>query len=288
MDNGTEQLQGGVAVITGAGSGIGAALARHAAELGMKTVLADIDSDRIRAVAAEIQSAGGHALPVYTDVSDPQALDALADTVFETFGQVTLLVNNAGIETLGVTWEIPAASWDKTLAININGVIHGVRAFAPRMIAAGHRAFIANTCSVGALGTMPVQTPYILSKHAVLAFSECLYLEMQLKQAPIHVSAIMPGPVATSIFADSATTADASSHHHRQVMQDMLASQGISATEAARLILPRIAAGEFWVSTHPQMTREMAQQRADHLAGLSVPQLPPELLASLVPEPSAG
>jgi short-subunit dehydrogenase len=135
---------------------------------------------------------------------------------------------------------------------------------------------------------MPVQTSYILSKHAVLAFSECLYLEMQLKQTPIHVSVIMPGPVATRIFTDSATTADASSHHHRQVMQEMLASQGISATEAARLILPRIAAGEFWISTHPQMTREMARQRADHLAGLAVPELAPDLLASLLPESSAG
>jgi len=288
MNDATDRLRNGVAVITGAGSGIGEALARQAAELGMKTVLADIDANRIETVAAAINNAGGQALPVVTDVSDPQALDALADEAFGTFGGVTLLVNNAGVETLGLSWEIPAATWDKTLAVNINGVIHGVRAFAPRMIAAGQTAFIANTCSIGALGSMPVQTSYILSKHAILAFSECLHLEMQLKQAPVHVSAILPGPVATRIFADSTTTADAGSHHHRQVMQDMLASQGISALEAARLILPRIAAGDFWISTHPQMTREMAQQRAEHLASLSVPELPPELLASLVPENPAG
>lgn len=274
-------LKGGVAVITGAGSGIGEGLARCAAAAGMKVVLADIAQGRIEKVAEDIASTGGVALPVVTDVSDPAALEALANRTFDTFGSVRLLVNNAGIETLGLSWEIPAATWEKTLDINIHGVIHGVRAFAPRMIASGEPAYIANTSSIGAFGIMPVQTSYILSKHAVLAFSECLYMEMQLKQLPIHVSAIVPGPVATRIFTDSAGTRDATSNFHQKVMEDMLAANGMSGMEAARIILPQIAAGAFWVSTHPEMTREYAANRARHLAELSLPELPPEVLASL-------
>jgi NAD(P)-dependent dehydrogenase (short-subunit alcohol dehydrogenase family) len=281
MNDSLATLNGGVAVITGAGSGIGEGLARYAAAIGMKVVLADIARDRIDKVAADIESAGGVALPVVTDVSDPAALEALADTTVDTFGSVRLLINNAGIETLGLSWEIPAAIWEKTLNINIHGVIHGVRAFAPRMIASGEPAYIANTASIGALGIMPVQTSYILSKHAVLAFSECLYMEMKLKQLPIHVSAIMPGPVATRIFTDSAGTKDATSNFHQKVMEDMLAANGMTGMEAARIILPQIAAGEFWVSTHPDMTKEYAANRARHLTELSLPALPPEVLASL-------
>ena len=149
------------------------------------------------------------------------------------------------------------------------------------MIDAGEQAFIANTSSIGALGIMPVQTSYILSKHAVLAFSECLYLEMQLKQLPISVSAILPGPVATRIFTDSAGTDDEVSRFHRKVMEDMLADNGMTGREAAKIILPQIAAGEFWVSTHPEMTGEYAANRARHLTALSAPALPPEVLASL-------
>ncbi|MBK6737377.1 MAG: SDR family NAD(P)-dependent oxidoreductase [Haliea sp.] len=275
------RLNGGVAVITGAGSGIGEGLAHRAAAAGMKVVLADIARDRIDKVAADIARTGGIALPVVTDVSDPAALEALADKTFDTFGSVRLLINNAGIETLGLSWEIPAATWEKTLNINIHGVIHGVRAFAPRMIAAGEPAYIANTASIGALGIMPVQTSYILSKHAILAYSECLYMEMQLKQLPIHVSAILPGPVATRIFTDSAGTRDATSNFHQKVMEDMLAANGMTGMEAASIILPQIAAGEFWVSTHADMTREYAANRARHLAELSLPALPPEVLGLL-------
>lgn len=245
-------LDGGVAVITGAGSGIGEGLARYAAELGMKVVLADIDQQRIERIAAEIEVAGGTALAVPTDVSQSEALENLADRAYAAFGDVQLLINNAALEVLGFTWEIPADTWNKTLGININGVVHGVRAFAPRMLASGKPAFIANTASVGGLAMMPVQTSYIMSKHAVLAFSECLRLEMQVKKAPIQVSVIMPGAVRTRIFTDSKGAMDPVTRHHRKLMEQWLEANGISAREAAERILPQIAAGEFWVSTHPK------------------------------------
>ncbi|MAD65819.1 SDR family NAD(P)-dependent oxidoreductase, partial [Haliea sp.] len=258
MTQDTGVFKGGVAVITGAGSGIGEGLARLAARQGMRVVLADVAMERAESVAEDIRSAGAEALAVHTDVSEPEALDRLAAVTHETFGDVTLLVNNAGIETLGFCWELPAAVWEKTLNINIHGAIHGVRAFAPRMLEAGKRAWIANTTSIGGLGMMPIQTSYVLSKHAILSFSECLYLEMQVKKAPIQVSAILPGPVATRIFEDSKTGEDPVNAHHREIMRNMLKADGISGYEAAERILPQLAEGKFWVSTHPEITAEFA------------------------------
>lgn len=279
MSKAREVFASGTAVVTGAGSGIGEGLARQAAAAGMNVVIADIAQARIEALAKELTAQGVEVLPVVTDVADPAALDRLAERAYETFGDVRLLINNAGIETLGFSWEIPAAVWEKTLHINIHGVIHGVRAFAPRMLASGKPAWIANVASIGALGMMPVQTSYILSKHAVLAFSECLYLEMQLKKAPIHVSAVLPGPVATRIFQDSEAAADPVVRHHRDVMRGMLEQMGITPLEAGARILEQIALGAFWVSTHPEITTGMAQARADHLSGLKTPALAAEAAA---------
>jgi NAD(P)-dependent dehydrogenase (short-subunit alcohol dehydrogenase family) len=281
MTQDTGVFKGGVAVITGAGSGIGEGLARLAARQGMRVVLADVAMERAESVAEDIRSAGAEALAVHTDVSEPEALDRLAAVTHETFGDVTLLVNNAGIETLGFCWELPAAVWEKTLNINIHGAIHGVRAFAPRMLEAGKRAWIANTTSIGGLGMMPIQTSYVLSKHAILSFSECLYLEMQVKKAPIQVSAILPGPVATRIFEDSKTGEDPVNAHHREIMRNMLKADGISGYEAAERILPQLAEGKFWVSTHPEITAEFAANRAQHLSTQADPMLPPEVLAGL-------
>jgi NAD(P)-dependent dehydrogenase (short-subunit alcohol dehydrogenase family) len=281
MNTAQKLFGGGVAVITGAGSGIGEGLARHAAALGMKVVLADIATARIEALAAEIRAAGGEALPVTTDVSDPAALDRLAEKTRAAYGPVRLLINNAGIETLGFSWEIPAATWEKTLAINIHGVIHGVRAFVPDMLASGQKCYIANLSSIGGLGMMPIQTSYILSKHAVLSFTECLHLEMQLKKAPVQVSVVLPGPVATRIFADADAGADPLVARHRATMRAMLEHSGITPQEAAARIFTQLAAGQFWISTHPEITQHMARLRADHLSGLTPPSMAQETTALL-------
>ena len=277
-----EAFAGGVAVITGAGSGIGEGLARFAAELGMKVVLADIAADRIERVAGAIQEAGGIALPVPTDVTDRHALERLADAAYDHFGEVRLLVNNAGIETIGYTWEIPAKTWDKALGINLSGVIHGARIFAARMLKVGNPAYIANVASIGALGMMPTQAPYMLTKHAVLSFTECLYLEMQMQDKPVHVSAVLPGLVATRIFEDAAADrASSFVERQRNLMKDMLAKGGLTPVEAGKIILEGIAAKHFWVSTHPDVTAHMAKARAEYLAGLKTPTLAEEALSLL-------
>ncbi len=275
MSKATDVFRGGVAVVTGAGSGIGEGLARTAAELGMRVALADVNVERMERVAAEIRATGATAITVPTDVADPAAIDRLAARVHAELGDVRLLMNNAGIEILGLTWELPTEVWEKAIRINVLGVIHGVRAFVPRMLAAGQPAFIGNLSSIGGLGMMAVQTPYILSKHAVLSFSECLRMEMDLVGSPISVSAVLPGPIATRIFTDAATPKDASKiEFHRKMMQDMTHGPGsLNGKQAAERILAGIAAKEFFVSTHPEITAQMAKQRADHLATLSTPTL---------------
>ena len=283
MSDPTDGFRGGVAVITGAGSGIGEGLARTAAELGMQVALADIAVDRIERVAADIRAQGGTAITVPTDVADPAAIDRLAATVHEQLGDVRLLMNNAGIEILGLAWELPTEVWERAIRINVLGVIHGVRAFVPRMIAAGKPAFIGNLSSIGGLGMMAIQTPYILSKHAVLSFSECLRMEMELVGAPISVSAVLPGPVSTRIFDEAATGRDrANIEGHRTMMNQMIRGAGsLTGKQAAEVILAGIAAREFFVSTHPEITAQMAKQRAEHLATLSTPTLNEEARALL-------
>lgn len=275
MSNERDVFSGGVAVVTGAGAGIGAGLARRAAELGMKVVLADISGPRLEAIASEVRALGADALPIITDVSQPSELDGLAARVHDAWGDVRLLINNAGIETLGFSWEIPTSHWEKTLDINIHGVIHGVRAFAPRMLASGKPAYIANLASVGAFGQMPVQTAYIVTKHAVQAFSECLFLEMQLTGKPVHVASIVPGMVKTRIFEPVGPEAGESAIavRHRAVMREYMASGGMDLAEACRAIFAQLAAGEFWVSTQPEMTRQIVAGRIEFLRGQAKPVL---------------
>jgi len=272
-----EAFAGGAAVITGAGSGIGEGLARVAASLGMKVALADIAADRIARVAAEIKDQGGEAIAIPTDVTDRHALQRLADQAYDALGDVTLLVNNAGIESLGLIWETSAETWDKLLGVNVSGVVHGTRIFAPRMLASTRQTFIANIASIGGLGMMPSQAPYTMSKHAVLSFTECLYLEMQLQEKPVSVSAVLPGPVATRIFADAPTGNDAAfAQRQRDVMHSVITQGGITGLEAARIILDGVAAKQFWVSTHPEIMAFMAMARADYLSKLAPPSLAEE------------
>lgn len=277
-----EVFAGGVAVITGAGSGIGEGLARRACELGMKVVLADISPQRLETVAADLRATGSEVLPIRVDVSKPAELDRLAQTVHSTWGDVRLLINNAGIETIGNSWEIPLERWEATLNVNLHGVIHGVRAFAPRMLASGKPAWIGNLASVGAFSVMPTQTAYILTKHAVESFSECLSLEMELTGKPVHVSSIIPGMVKTHIFdANAGAGEPETASRHRTVMRELMANYGMDLSAASKIILEQVAAGEFWVSTQPEMTRDIVAGRIEFLKNQAKPQLTPQTRALL-------
>lgn len=265
-------FSGGVAVITGAGSGIGAGLARHAHRSGMTVVLADIDADGIAALRGELCATEGAAVDIVCDVRDPEAVQGLADQVYRDVGAVRLLVNNAGIEQFGYLWDTPVKNWQRIVDVNISGVFHGVRAFLPKMMAVDEQAWVWNVASVGAVVTMPLQTPYIASKHAVLALTECLCVEVQLAghDHHIHVQAVLPGPVVSNIFesaggVDPTQAADVgAAETHREAMLDIKA-MAMDPLAAAEILFQQAAEGRFYLLTHPEVGSAMAE-RAEVLA----------------------
>lgn len=264
-------MSSSVAVITGAGSGIGAALARRAARNGMRVVVADVDAAAAERVADET---GG--LAVVTDVRDPLAVEALADRAYASFGRVDLLVNNAGIEQFGPLWDTPLANWQRMLDVNLSGVFHGIRSFVPRMIADGRPAELWNTASLAAIMSVPNQAAYTATKHAVLGLSETLQLELAEGGHAIQVRVILPAAVATGIL-DSAGIVDrgdiAAAERVRASMRK-LSRSAMGADETAAAIFAQATAGRFHLTPQPRIADRMARQRARRLRGW-LPPAPP-------------
>jgi NAD(P)-dependent dehydrogenase (short-subunit alcohol dehydrogenase family) len=194
-----KELRGRVAVVTGAGSGIGAALARLCAGEGMRVVLADVERAAVESVAEDLCRGGAQAAAEVVDVRDPAALAAVAERTFATFGGCHLLVNNAGVVVYRPAAELELADWRWVLSVNLDGVIHGLLAFLPRMRAQGGPAHIVNTASIAGLLPVPGAglTAYAASKYAVVGISESLRAE--LAPEGIGVSVVCPGGVATRI-----------------------------------------------------------------------------------------
>ena len=271
---------GGIAVVTGAGSGIGAGLARHASRLGMTVVLADIDGDAIAQLREELCAAGSSAIEVVCDVRDPAAVQRLADRTYRDVGPVRLLVNNAGIEQFGYLWDTPVTNWRDVFDVNVSGVFHGVRAFLPRMMAAGEQAWVWNLSSVGGVLAIPLQGAYIMSKHAVLALTECLYLDVQSagRDHHIHVQAVLPGAVASNIFesAGGVDPSDATgavvAEAQRSAMLEVQA-EAMDPLMAAERIFEQAADGRFYLLTDPAQVGAAMVERANILAAQRPPTL---------------
>jgi NAD(P)-dependent dehydrogenase (short-subunit alcohol dehydrogenase family) len=268
---------GGVAVITGAGAGIGAGLARHAAKLGMSVVLVDIDTDAVTKLREELCAAGASAFDAVCDVRDPEAVHTLAEQTYRDVGPVRLLVNNAGVEQFGYLWDIPVENWNRLVDINISGVFHGVRAFLPRMLASDEPAWVWNLSSVGGVAVVPLQAPYIMSKHAVLALTECLRLEVQHAGHDDHiqVQAVLPGAVVSNIFEAAGGVDDGdvdAAESQRAAMLDIKAD-AMDALAAAEAVFEQSAEGRFYLLTQPEYVGSAMAERAEVL----VSQRPPEL-----------
>ena len=273
-----ETFSGGVAVITGAGAGIGAGLARYASSLGMTVVLADIDAVAIAALRGELCAAGGRAVDIECDVTDPDAVQELAERVYSDVGPVRLLVNNAGVEQFGYLWDTPVPNWRRVVDINISGVFLGVRAFLPKMMATDEQAWVWNLSSVGAVRAIPLQAPYIMSKHAVLALTECLHLDVQSAghEDHIHVQAVLPGAVVSNIFesaggVDSNAGDVAAAEAQRSAMLDIKAA-AMDPLAAAETVFEQAAEGRFYLLTQQSVASAMAD-RADVLAAQRSPAL---------------
>lgn len=204
-------VNGRVAVVTGAASGIGLAAAHRFADEGMQLVLADIEGEALAAAEAAIKAKGVEVLALRTDVSSQEAVAALADAAFDTFGHVHVVFNNAGVAATAATlrlraWEGSLADWDWTLGINLMGVVHGVRAFVPRMLEGGDEGHIVNTASMAGLLTGP--NPYNVSKHGVVCLTEGLYRDFREMGARLSASVVCPGLVNTRILEAERNRAD--------------------------------------------------------------------------------
>lgn len=186
--------EGGVAVITGGGGLLGRGLALAFARAGMDVLVSDLDADAAQHVASEILALGRHAVAYTSDVADPSSVAALADRAFAEFGKVNLLCNNAGIALLRPYEELTLYDWNRVLGINLMGVIHGVHAFLPRMIAQGGARHILNTASMSGVGLAelrPLNAPYVTAKFAIVGLSETL--APVLATHGIGVSVLCPG-----------------------------------------------------------------------------------------------
>jgi NAD(P)-dependent dehydrogenase (short-subunit alcohol dehydrogenase family) len=198
-----KQLKAKVAVITGAGSGIGAAMALRFGAAGMKVVVSDIALDAAQAVVAKLALLGVEACAVRTDVADAAQVEALAEAAYARFGAVHLLCNNAGVVPAGrhrMVWEYPLEDWHWANSVNYMGVVHGIRSFVPRMLAAGAEGHVVTTASIQGLVSAAGSVTYGAAKHAAVAITEALYAGLIERQAPIGVTLLCPGVVNTRIY----------------------------------------------------------------------------------------
>jgi NAD(P)-dependent dehydrogenase (short-subunit alcohol dehydrogenase family) len=194
-----QELTDKVVAITGGASGIGRALADAFGGAGMRVALADIEAGPLDAAVAELATGGIDAAGWVCDVSDDEQVHAFAAATFERFGTAHIVCNNAGVGGAGgLTWEVPLAGWEWTIGVNLMGVVHGIRAFVPRMVEQGD-GHIVNTASLAGLKAAPFMAAYNATKHAVVAISESLAHECAMTAPGVGVSVLCPAFIRTRI-----------------------------------------------------------------------------------------
>jgi NAD(P)-dependent dehydrogenase (short-subunit alcohol dehydrogenase family) len=292
---------GKIAVVTGAASGIGFALADRFASAGMHVVLADVDEAGLATAAEKIGARGVDTLTVRTDVSDEASVQALAAATVERFGAAHVVCNNAGVVSQSDAWFGPLSAWTWVFGVNLWGVIHGVRAFLPVLAGQGE-GHIVNTASIA--GLLPgFGAVYDATKHAVVALTEDLYTGMQQAGLPIGVSVLCPGWVRTNLLdagrnwpgdlgaePEGALGADIVLGHVRRVIDE-----GTPPAAIADLVADAVEAERFWVLPHPEFVDVAVRRWHDIAEGVNprldteVPGLPSaaeiaaEVIASLTP-----
>jgi NAD(P)-dependent dehydrogenase (short-subunit alcohol dehydrogenase family) len=253
-------LRDKVAVVTGAASGIGRALAAAFAAEGMRVVLADVEAVALEEAAHTIARDGAQTIAVPTDVSKGEQVDALAVAAERAFGAVHVVCNNAGVALSGLSWMHTTADWEWVLGVNLWGVIHGVRVFVPRLLAGGGEGHVVNTASMAGLLSAAGMAIYDVTKHGVVTLSESLYLELQMLAAPIGVSVLCPGFVSTRIM-DSARNRPAALADTlppmpgREQLEEVargLVTGGTPPEQVAAIVVEAIRGDRFWILPHAQ------------------------------------
>ena len=193
------RLHGRVAVVTGAASGIGFAIARHLLGEGVRVVMTDLDGRAVTDAASALGDGAVEVDAVQLDVRDPDAVEVVARQVVDRFGALHIAVNNAGIVNGGNSWELSLEDWRRVLDVNLWGVIHGVRSFVPRILDSEQEGHVVNVSSMAAVLALGGLGPYTVAKHGVLGLSDVLRAELEAADAPIGVSVVMPGPIRTGM-----------------------------------------------------------------------------------------
>ena len=274
-----------VAVITGAGSGIGLALAKRCGKEGMKVVLADIDEKFLKKAERRMKRLETDAITVLTDVSEVSDIEALAKITLETYGAVHLLVNNAGIGNTKYTWNYTLKDWEYQLGVNLWGVINGVRIFTPIMLKQDEECHIVNISSIEGLlsGSGPGGAIYGVSKHGVVSLSETLRTDLEMLGSKVKASVVCPGFVNTRILYGDTHRPERyqnlpSEESEDTRGEDFIARLGIKVEdaleqtkiippeEAADLIFQAIKQDKFYILTHKdELMKRLVKERFDEI-----------------------
>jgi NAD(P)-dependent dehydrogenase (short-subunit alcohol dehydrogenase family) len=276
-------FNGKVAVITGGASGIGRALAEALLDEGAKVAIADVETGALEKAVAEL-SERGEVIGVQTDVTRPESLDALADEVYAELGGCHLLFNNAGVSVANLKlWETEASDWTWVHGVNVHGVVNGVRAFVPRMIASGEECVVVNTSSGdGGIAPLAGQVVYASSKAAVSILTECLAAQLAGEGVNVRASILYPsgGMLATGIWttkrnrpaelARKQAVPEGSETTFEDFM-DQMKQVGVELPvqdlgELARHALEGIRKGEFVIMIGRESMEEQLTDRAQKLA----------------------
>lgn len=274
---------GKTAVVTGGASGVGKCLCVELAKLGCNVVVVDIDDRRVQAVVAEIDALGaGRVLGLRCDVTKEQAVADVADAVAAQLGNVHLLFNNAGVglgEAQRKFWDLAMSDWRWGFDVNVLGVVHGIRAFVPRMIAHGEEAVVINTSSAnGGLRSLPNTPIYAATKAAVTSISEVLNQQLMREGGKVRAAVLFPGPhtVNTGILASGEVRPDeyVESAAQRKVayrtMSDLLRATGLKMQmtepeEVALFAIEGVRSGRFWLIPESETNDELFLARANKI-----------------------
>lgn len=262
-----DEFDGRVAVITGGASGIGLGIVRACAAAGMKVVVADLDTETLAAVEAELSAGGTEVLTQICDVSKLEDVEALAAATIERFGKVNLLCNNAGVGIPTRTKDLKLEDWRWIIDVDLWGPIYGVKVFLPLIEEAGE-GHINATSSMAGLVASGMMGAYNVAKHGVVALMATLERDLRGRKSPVTASVLCPGPINTNISRNSVTNrptrakpaADGQSSGKAAAAIQATLEKGMDPDEVGRLVLDAVAKGEFWILTHPRWTRSLGRQ----------------------------
>jgi NAD(P)-dependent dehydrogenase (short-subunit alcohol dehydrogenase family) len=257
---GLNELGGRTAVVTGGASGIGKGIARRLKAQGMQVVIADVERAALDRAAEEIGAAG-----VLTDVASMDSVQALAEEVRRRHGNVHLVCNNAGVGSVAPLADMTESDWDWILGVNLRGVVHGVKAFLPMLLANPDGGWIVNTASMAGFSVLPTLGGYTTSKFAVMGFSETLAAELQAEGAKVGVSILCPGPVRSNIKASSRNRPDrlaGGALADSDLENDEIAARmrWLDPDEVGDIVIRAVRRGDLYALTHPEMLPQVIER----------------------------